>query len=289
MIIGHEKIIEDLKKFADGRMLGHGYLFFGASRIGKRQVALGLARYAETGDFSADQNARILSDTKEITPNAEGTIGIDHIREIKNFLWQMPNQSPYRTVVIDGGEFMTPYAQNALLKITEEPPSHGLILIVVNDHERLLSTIQSRMQKIYFSGVPESEVRKMLITEFKCDAKKADDAARESHGAPGLAWAMLFDEKFQEIKKSAEQFLTMKPYDRKAFIKNLVEPDEFNFSKFLEALVIAFVGSAVSRGRLTVAGRNFDIWHRLMDLCREADNFNPNPRLQLAALAATIK
>ncbi len=288
MIIGHDAIIEDLKQFADRRALGHGYIFFGAARVGKRLVAAGLAGYLETGDFSAEPSARILSDALIISPGAENSIGIDQIREIKNFIWQMPNQSQYRTVIIDGGEFLTPEAQNALLKITEEPPAHGLIILVVNDHERLLPTIQSRMQKLYFSGVPEKKIKELLVKEFKCDVKKAEELARESNGAPGLAWAVLFDEQFRNMKISAEKFLKMDAYGRKAFIKDLVEPDEFNFSRFLEALAIVYIGNAASRGRLTLTGNDFDVWHRLMDLRREADYSPLNPKLQLMALAQNL-
>ena len=285
MIIGHDAIISDLKQFADRRALSHAYIFFGAARIGKRLVAAGLAGYLETGDFSADPNARILSDALIISPGTENSIGIDRIREIKNFIWQMPNRSPYRTVIIDGGENLTPEAQNALLKINEEPPSQGLIILVVNDYERLLPTIQSRMQKLYFAGVPEANIRELLVREWKCDAKKAEELARESNGAPGLAWAMLFDEQFQTLKISAEKFLKMDAYGRKAFIKDLVEPEEFNFSRFLEALAIVYIGNAASRGKRALAGHDFNVWHRLMDLRREADYFPLNPRLQLMALA----
>ena len=63
--------------------------------VGKKAVAEGLARYLECGSFDAGQ---LLMDHALIAPGENGSIGIDTVREIKNFLWQKPNASPRRTL-----------------------------------------------------------------------------------------------------------------------------------------------------------------------------------------------
>ena len=44
MIIGHERIIANLKKAVDNNQISHSYLFTGEESIGKRMVALFFAK-----------------------------------------------------------------------------------------------------------------------------------------------------------------------------------------------------------------------------------------------------
>ncbi|RMD62994.1 hypothetical protein D6833_06145, partial [Candidatus Parcubacteria bacterium] len=54
MIVGHEALIARLQDLADRNALHHGYLFLGDEGIGKRTVALGLARYLEHQKFAGE-------------------------------------------------------------------------------------------------------------------------------------------------------------------------------------------------------------------------------------------
>ncbi len=100
-MIGHEKIRGDLRKLADAGNLLHGYIFFGSAMVGKKLVARGLAGYLENGLFA---ETALLSDCMVIEPNEKGSIGIDAAREVKNFLWQKPNVSSRRTVIMNEAE-----------------------------------------------------------------------------------------------------------------------------------------------------------------------------------------
>ena len=129
MFIGHDSQIADLKKLADTKTLGHGYIFFGPDRVGKKTIALSLASYFETGEFLY-RTGNILGDCLVILPDERKTIGIDEVRKVRGFLGQRPNRSPYRTVIIDNGECLTGESQNALLKISEDPPPSGLFIMI---------------------------------------------------------------------------------------------------------------------------------------------------------------
>jgi DNA polymerase-3 subunit delta' len=279
MIIGHQKVIEDLKNLAEDKRLPHSCIFFGPPRVGKKLVALGLANYLENKNFDAGDKQIVLSDVLVVGPDENKTVGIDKVRGIKQFLWQTPNRSPYRTVIITDGEYLTAEAQNALLKITEEPPRSALIILVIDDPERLLPTVQSRFHKIYFSPVPVKLIKDWLVEELKCPALKAESAASKSFGEPGLAWRLLKDEQFQKLQSAAKRFLDMPRAGRKDFIKDMVAAEDFDFSGLLEAIMICL---------LPVDKRNIVFWRRLLVLRREANYFNLNPRLQLTALAESL-
>lgn len=283
MLLGHRKQLERLTACAEQGTLSHGYIFFGAPHIGKRACAEALANYFETGTLDP-AGARPLSDARVIVPDPEKQmIGIDAIREMRNFLAQKPNASRYRTLIIDDAHTLTGEAGNALLKITEEPPGAALIILVAQDCEMLLPTIQSRLEKTYFTGVNGKEIERWLAAAH---GAKKDDAARAAagaFGAPGLAWKMLYDERFRALEASAKKFFALRGNSRRDFIKELTADktgappeDAFHFDRFLEALLYA---------SLPLTAANAPFVKACLRLRERAVYFNLNPRLQLTALA----
>lgn len=273
MIIGHNQIIEDLKKLAKSGELSHGYIFSGSSMVGKRLVAWSFANYLETGKF---EEGKILQDATLIRPDDKGTLGIDAMRKLKNFLWQKPVWSPRRTAVIDGVELMTQEAQNALLKIAEEPPASTLLILVTNDLEALAPTLRSRLAQIYFPVVPKSLVLRWLGEEHRLPKKTAQDLAGQSFGKPGFASRLMNDKKLQAYLKSADTLLKLSRDKRRDFIKGLLEDESFDFRTLLDAVILKISSDG--------AKNNYEFWHKLVELRGEAAYFNLNPRLQMENL-----
>lgn len=289
-MIGHETIIGDLKALNDRGALGHGYLFVGPAMVGKRTAAVALGRYLEKGSFEPSsggtEHEEVLQDTKVIDvafmkmldPDASGdSIGIDAAREAKGFLWQRPNASGRRTLIVDNAELLTTEAQNALLKITEEPPAPSLLVLVASDVESILPTIVSRLPKIYFGAVPQGEIEAWLAKEEGLAKAKAASLAKRSLGKPGIAWRMLHDAPFRKNLERAEAFLKTAPAGRREFIKKLIEPDDFSLRAFLDAVIMTLAWETPSKAKS-------QFWHKTLTLYGNVNNFSLNPRLQLEAL-----
>jgi DNA polymerase III delta prime subunit len=286
MILGHKKITADFKKLVNSGALGHAYLFYGPAMIGKRTFATALARFLEKNVFELPAEGEVLQDckiidlafAKRLDPEKKGdSIGIDAAREIKNFLWQKPNVSPRRTLILDEVEFLTAEAQNALLKITEEPPASSLIILISSDPDGLLATILSRIEKIYFGLAAEREIAEWLTKERKLAVADAKMFAKRSFGKPGLAIRLAEDEDLRENIALAEKLLKVQQAGRRDLIKEILEPDDFNFNKFVNALILALAGEK--------EGKTRDIlWHRALALADRESNFPLNPRLQLENL-----
>ena len=75
------------------------------------------------------------------------TIGVNEIRNVKQKLYVKPNESLYKVCVIKGAETLTVQAQNALLKVLEEPPKNVVFILLCKSSSVLLDTIISRVQK----------------------------------------------------------------------------------------------------------------------------------------------
>ncbi len=62
---------------------------------------------------------------------------------------------------------MTIEAQNCLLKTLEEPPEYVVIILIVSNENKLLTTIKSRCTKIYFESLSNEKNRKLYSTKAK--------------------------------------------------------------------------------------------------------------------------
>ncbi len=101
-------------------------------------------------------------------------IAVDDIRDIKNQALVYPNDGDKSVFIINEAQEMNVQAQNALLKIFEEPAEHVCFILTCNSKSSLLQTIISRAT-CYFLGDEEkkedlkSEQAKALSKElFLC-------------------------------------------------------------------------------------------------------------------------
>jgi len=160
-----KQLEKDFRKLIKEDNLSHAYLFFGGSagsetdQCEKFAFAESLVNFLENGKFekSEKQLTEIL-----VIGNPDESIGIDEARTIKNFLYQKPVNSKYRTVIIRDAQNLTTEAQNSILKIVEEPPESALIIFIANNEETLLTAVVSRLQKIYFPAIGSHEKLKKI-------------------------------------------------------------------------------------------------------------------------------
>ena len=92
-----------------------------------------------------------------IQPEAEGKqIQIASIREINQYVSLTSQFAPLQIVIIAPAEAMNRNAANALLKTLEEPRPGKLIILCSSQPSRLLPTVKSRCQMLYFS-LPDTD------------------------------------------------------------------------------------------------------------------------------------
>lgn len=250
---------EVFQKLIHSNVLAHGYIFFGPDYRQLDQLAMWLIETLEVNRTSSQDvrerlaMTKVLIDMLHVRPTA-GTIGIDCIREIKNFLWQKPIRSSRRTVIIGSADCLTPIAQSALLKIAEEPPPHALILLLVRDPELLLSTVVSRFQKLY---VYEVSLQKNVY-----EGKLSKNIS---------------------IRKYAGDFIRGNDRQRSRVIKDVVQQDADNADNCLSDFVTALM--------LELDKQPLRRWEALKELShrwRLINQFNVNKRLQLEAVSVVL-
>jgi len=96
-------------------------------------------------DYQIDSKNAL--DYFEISPQKK-QISIDQIRELKGHIYQKPIKAKVKFVVVKDADMLTTEAQNALLKLLEEPPSHAVIILATQRRQKLLPTVRSRTVEI---------------------------------------------------------------------------------------------------------------------------------------------
>lgn len=141
--------------------LSHAYLFYGFGE-GKTELLEAIARRVETGSWDSKG---ILSERMTMR-EAEGKTeaGIDEVRDAIEFLSLKPAAGARRALLVPHADRLTVYAEQALLKIVEDPPPHALILFAGRDPSALIAPLASRLQQIFVASpeppAPEDGVQR---------------------------------------------------------------------------------------------------------------------------------
>ncbi|MCK5097720.1 MAG: hypothetical protein KAR45_06430, partial [Desulfobacteraceae bacterium] len=92
-------------------------------------------------------------------------IKISAIRNLFQLITSKPNEARMRTIIIENAETMNEQAQNAFLKMLEEPPANTFFILVTDNTNSILATIISRCRNIWFEPVNTSDIKLPLSKE----------------------------------------------------------------------------------------------------------------------------
>ena len=126
----------------------------------------------------------IGTENKQLIINTEDSKNIIKTLALKSF------EGEYKVMVVWLPELMKTEGANAILKILEEPPAKTIFLMVSNSIDKLLTTIQSRTQKVMITPFQDEEIKKHLISHYSLDEKQATRIAFLADGNMNAAIAM---------------------------------------------------------------------------------------------------
>lgn len=114
--------------------------------------------------------------------NQQAQIYVKESDEIFRKLNLKSSQGGYKVTIIWLPEKMNTECSNKLLKLLEEPPSQTIFLLVSEEPDSLLTTIQSRTQRFNLYGIEDAEMAEKLRQQYGLSEKDAADIARLSCG-----------------------------------------------------------------------------------------------------------
>lgn len=145
-VSGQETVKQILKHQVDTGTFKQGYLFCGHFGCGKTTCARIFAKMINGGHH----------DVIEI--DAATYNSVEQIRVIAEEAKKKPLVGKYKIFIIDEAHMLSQAANNAFLKILEEPPATAIFILCTTDPQKLLNTILSRVQRYDFTSIPTEEV-----------------------------------------------------------------------------------------------------------------------------------
>ncbi len=311
--IGQNEIVDEFRKGIKHDSLSHAFVLTGERGIGKKtlshfiskamlcteigdvELPCGYCRACKGFDEKVNPNFMVIrSETKNIV--------IKQIRNLIDDIGVRPLKGR-KVYVIEDAEKMTIQAQNCLLKTLEEPPAYAKIILTTSNYESLLLTIRSR--------VVRKNLKPSTINELKLIAqKKGIDIIGKEHllslsrGIPGIAFQLMADKDFEEIRKETLKFIFDENISSKLYFNQYLSKNKNAFaistnileSVYRDALLVrcsledGLINSDKKDNILKYANMHstIDITEKISRIEKVRDNMKRNMNYQLAVDIITM-
>ncbi len=226
--VGNERLLCRLKSAIASRTLTHAMIIEGGAGTGKSMLAdlICCALSCKCDDAPCMDCIACRKIIKHISPDVKYIepekgkvqLGVDVIRNMRDDTVFSPNELENKFYVFPDAGAMNPQAQNALLKVLEEPPEYVIFILLCDNADKLLTTVRSRAPLFRLEALSDETVRKYLLDkEPKAQKLAKDDSIgfdiiiKSAHGSIGAALDLLDTQKSAKCKEKyekAEKYLT---------------------------------------------------------------------------------
>ena len=205
-----------LAAYRAGRM-PHGILITGPKGIGKATLAYRIARFVlshpdpgakdvqDAVSLKVDPTSpvarRIAAQAQpdllviERTVNERGVlrnqIAVDDIRRTVPFFGSTAGEGGWRITIVDAVDDLNRSGANALLKVLEEPPKRGLLLLIAHSTARVPSTLRSRCRIIALRPLVQEDVAAAVAAAGGIEAENPEIAAAAAGSDGSVARALI--------------------------------------------------------------------------------------------------
>lgn len=254
----------------------HALILRGPTGIGKLHVALWTSHKQNTESF-------IIKPEDDKT-----TISIDQIRS----LYTLTKTGSPLTVIIEDAHTMGEAAQNAFLKLLEEPPKNTWFILTYGDSKQVLPTISSRSQQITILPPPPDVLLQHAKTLNSAPEQTLRSILHTTRALPGRFFEVIHDQKSLEehanIVNEAKEFYSANSYQRhlicikhgfeKNWVKNLLD----TLAVILESLISSSSSDQAKLKKLTKQALLVE------ETAENVLQINGNPKIHLVKLCEEL-
>lgn len=158
----------------------------------------------------------LAPDIHYISRGDKSTLGIDAVREMIADTAMAAVEFENKLYIFEEAETMTAQAQNALLKIMEEPPEGVKILLLTESADSMLTTVRSRARLVRMQRFTPSEIEAYLTASNPAligivgmQEEEKNTILLSAGGSIGRAITLLSPQSKAGIKKEREEILSV--------------------------------------------------------------------------------
>lgn len=249
-LYGNENVFSIIENMLSHGRIPHAIMLDGAKGLGKRSVAeelakailcdnshnyCGVCRSCEVYDAGSHPDIKVIKpDNKSNT-----AISIDAIRELGKDAFIKPMMSKRKVYIIENAETMRNEAQNAFLKILEEPPQYVVFILLSESSSMLLDTIISRCTIFNLLPPPPSDALKVVRGKIpEKDVGELESVLSLVDNNIGRALSILSSDDegvYADVKKLLSLVAAHKSYEMLKLVAKY-HRDNKNFELFLNLL-----------------------------------------------------
>ena len=188
VLIGHGDVLRDFMAAWNGRdahPVHPVWMLSGPRGIGKATLAYKIAQlvYGNVGDFFIIDMAHNIDKDGKPKPDAKN-ISVYTVRAMIEKMQMSSMSGEWRVILIDSVDELTTSAENAMLKLLEEPPAKTLFLLIVHQLANVLPTVRSRARVEKMHPLTIGELRE-LCNKFMPGTEITDETLRLTNGSFG--------------------------------------------------------------------------------------------------------
>ena len=233
-ILGQSQPKKILTNALQNSSIAHAYLFYGQESIGKKKLAIALAKALNCKGpdplDACDECESCLKIERGVHPDfffieptstpksRELAIRIETVRDLQKKLAYLPYEGKTKVVVIDSADLLNHHAASAFLKTLEEPPTSTVLILISSNPHSLMPTLLSRCQGIQFHRLSSSDIRKIIQSQHQeagdsLTESELDFHAQRSQGSVNRALVENFTE-MEVLREELLEVLEKVSFDR---------------------------------------------------------------------------
>lgn len=194
-IVGQPEAVDTLESLLERKKAPHVYLFAGPTGTGKTTLARIVLRRVGCKKYDLCEH------------NSATFRGIDSVREIQANMGRAPFGKA-RGWILDEFHRSTKDAQEGMLKVLEDTPSHVYFALCTTEPQKLLPTIKGRCTEIKLKAISDKALKTLIGTvkkkeKIKISEEVQDKIAEVAAGSARKALVLLHQ--VSEIKKESKQ------------------------------------------------------------------------------------
>lgn len=191
-VVGQAHVTQTLRNALSEDRIAHAYVFSGPRGTGKTSTARILAKALNCEKGPTPDPCNSCTACVEITEGSSLDVveidaashgSVDDARDLREKVAYAPVGGARKVYIIDECHMLSPAANNALLKVLEEPPPHVVFVFATTEPHKVLQTLLDRCQRYEFRPIDGAAIARHVADICEAEGMTVDEGALALIGA----------------------------------------------------------------------------------------------------------